>query len=121
MKRYNMVDASLTLINAVSVHAVGNKLLGEELTLSDDILHLPNDKLKSHLLTYFFSSFNSPEYYNFDLEKDGSNPHVVYTLVKEIFADPASLHDHSIDLAQHLYNVSQHRHIKSGLLCVGHF
>ena len=121
LKRYNMVDASLTLINAVSVHAVGNKLLGEELTLSDDILHLPNDKLKSHLLTYFFSSFNSPEYYNFDLEKEGSNPHVVYTLVKEIFADPASLHDHSINLAQHLYNVSQHNHIKSGDLFVGHF
>jgi len=116
-----MVDASLTKINAVSVHAVGNKLLGEELTLSDDLLHFTIDKLKGHLLTYFFSSFNSPEYYSFDLEKDGSNHHSVYSLVKEIFADPGCLHDRSIDLAQQLYNVSQHNHIKSGDLFVGHF
>ena len=65
LKKYSMVDASLTLINAVSVHAVGNKLLGEELELSDDVLQLAGDKLRSHLLTYFFSSFNSPEYHSF--------------------------------------------------------
>ena len=31
------------------------------------------------------------------------------------------LHDRSIDLAKHLYDVSQHHHIKSGDLFVGHF
>ena len=116
-----MVDASLTRISAVSVHAIGNKLLGEELNLSDDMLHLTNDKLKGHLLTYFFSNFNSPEYYSFDLEKDGANPHKVYSLVKKIFDDPGFLHDRSVDLAQHLYNVSLHSHIKAGELFVGHF
>jgi len=116
-----MVDASLTSINAVSVHTVGNKLLDEELNLSDEMLHVTSDKVKNHLLTYFFSSFNSPEYYNFDLEKEGASHNVVYTLVKKIFAKPGSLHERSIDLAKHLYQVSQHNHIKSGDLFVGHF
>jgi hypothetical protein len=114
-----MVDASLTQINAVSVHAVGNKLLEEELSLSDDLLQVNDEKLKNHLLTYFFSSFNSPEYHNFDIEANAANS--VYTLVKEIFAEPSSLHDRSIDLAKHLYEVSQHHHIKPGELFVGHF
>ena len=83
-----MVDASLTLINAVSVHAVGNKLLGDELILSDAALQMTNDKLKSHLLTYFFSSFNSPEYFSFDLEREGAGHNVFYSIVKEIFANP---------------------------------
>jgi hypothetical protein len=118
---YNMVDASLTLINAVSVHAVGNKLLGEELVLSDDVLQLGGDKIRSNLLTYFFSSFNSPEYHCFNFDNEGATPSIVYPLIKEIFADPELLHDRSIDLAKHLYEVSQHHHIKSGDLFVGHF
>ena len=116
-----MVDASLTLINAVSVHAVGNKLLGEELELSDAVLHLAGDKLRSQLLTYFFSGFNSPEYHSFDIEKEDASPNIVYSFVKEIFANPSLLHERSVDLAQHLYDVSQHHHIKSGDLFVGHF
>jgi hypothetical protein len=116
-----MVDASLTSINAVSVHAVGNKLLGEDLQLSGDVLQLAGDKIRSHLLTYFFSSFNSPEYHSFDLNKEDASPVIVYPLIKEIFADPGVLHDRSVALAKHLYEVSQHHHIKSGDLFVGHF
>ena len=96
-----MVDASLTLINAVSVHAVGNKLLGEELELSDAVLQLAGDKLRSQLLTYFFSGFNSPEYYSFEIEREDASPNLVYSLVKEIFADPGLFHERSVDLAQH--------------------
>lgn len=116
-----MVDASLTLINAVSVHAVGNKLLGEELVLSDDVLELTGDKIRSHLLTYFFSSFNSPEYHSFEIDREDGGSNVVFPFIKEIFGDPSLLHDRSIDLAKHLYEVSQHHHIKSGELFVGHF
>jgi hypothetical protein len=116
-----MVDASLTLINGAAVHFVGNKLLDEELILSNDLLLLANDKLKSHLLTYFFSGFNSPEYYTFDLEREGFNGNEVHSLVKEIFADPDSLLSSSVGMGHHLYNVSQHHHIKSGELFVGHF
>jgi len=116
-----MVDASLTLINAVSVHAVGNKLLGEELELSNAVLQLAGDKIRSQLLTYFFSGFNSPEYHSFDIEKEDASPNLVYSLVNEIFANPNLLHERSVDLAHHLYEVSQHHHIKSGDLFVGHF
>lgn len=116
-----MVDASLTLINTAAVHFVGNKLLDEELILSDDLLQLTDDKLKSHLLTYFFSSFNSPEYYTFDLERESRQPNEIHSLVKEIFANPNSLLSPSIGMAQHLCDVSQHHHIKSGELFVGHF
>src|SRR6186713_280598 len=83
-----MVDASLTLINAVSVHAVGNKLLGEELELSNAVLQLAGDKIRSQLLTYFFSGFNSPEYHSFDIEKEDASPNLVYSLVMKFLPTP---------------------------------
>src|SRR5688572_25765715 len=99
-----MVDASLTLINAVSVHSIGNKLLDEELELSGNVLQLTGDKIRSHLLTYFFSSFNSPEYHSFNIDdNEDVRRSIVYPLIKEVFSDPDLLHDRSVDLAKHLY------------------
>ena len=117
----NMIDTTQSNIDALSVHTVGNSSLNEELTLSKQPLLVGSDSLKDLLLTYFFSNFNSHEYYNFSLPEDDSAANPIFTSAKVIFQDSEALHGESIRIAEHLYGVSQHHNIKSGDLYVARF
>lgn len=99
-------------LSSISLHRVGNKIADEGLSLSSNNLSV-NEVIERDLLSYFLSPFTSEEY--FQLYHDsGIEYNVVYGAVSQIFDDPETLYEQSVNLAKHLYEQSTHPKIKGG-------
>ena len=110
-----------TQIDSLSVHLIGNKSKNESVLLSS-LPHTLDDHLSGLLKSYFFKPFTSKEikYYEFihsvDLEFN-----TLYELCTKIFSNPSQVHEFSKQVALHLYEQSQHPHIKKGEVYVVYF
>jgi hypothetical protein len=109
---------SLTNIQTVSAHFVGNPLNGEPLKLSDEPLHLGDEKIHELLCTYFLNNFSVPEFYSFTAPEDEFAQNPMYQIADQMFSDPESFHKNSIAIAELLSSVTQNPNIKSGELYV---
>lgn len=102
----------MSTIENISLHLVGNSGAAEGVVLAESGLAL-SDNMSELLTDYFLSPFSSEEY--FQLYHDsGIEYNVVYGAVSQIFDDPESLYEQSVNLAKHLYDQSTHPKIKSG-------
>ncbi|GIZ14774.1 nucleoid-associated protein [Capnocytophaga catalasegens] len=113
-----MLNLYNTHIENLSIHRVGNMQKGENLFLSQHPYSL-NDEIIGILKEYFFKPFREKEenYFRFTHEMDLEfNP--LFTIAEEVFANPNTIHTHSLRIAQHLFEQSNHPHIKSGELYV---
>jgi hypothetical protein len=115
-----MINFYSTQIEQLSLHRVGNKSKSESYLFSKSPYPL-NDELSGHLKEYFFKPFREKEetYYHFSHEAD-LEFNELYNSAKNIFNQPDSLHEESKKIAQHLYEQSNHPHIKSGELYVSY-
>ena len=94
------------------LHSVGNKVAEEGFLLSTSLLEL-NDGLKNILINYFVNSFSSEKL--FELYHDsGIEYNVVYGAASQIFDNPETLYEQSVNLAKHLYEQSSYPKIKGG-------
>lgn len=101
-----------SLIKNTSLHLVGNKSAEEGIILSKTNLDI-KDEVRSLLVNYFLTPFSSDEY--FQLYHDsGIEYNVVYGAVSQIFDNPDTLYEQSVNLAKHLYEQSSHPKIKGG-------
>jgi hypothetical protein len=101
-----------SLIKNISLHLVGNKSAEEGIILSKTNLDI-KDEVRSLLVNYFLTPFSSDEY--FQLYHDsGIEYNVVYGAASQIFDDPETLYEQSVNLAKHLYDQSTHPKIKGG-------
>jgi len=114
-----MINLFNTQIETVSIHRIGNKSRGEDIFIAASEYRL-NDEIKPLLKEYFFKPFRDKEesYFNFahdvDLEYND-----MYKICKGVFAQGGeNLHSNSTAIAKHLYNQSNHPHIKTGELYV---
>jgi hypothetical protein len=99
-------------IKHISIHLVGNKSSEDGVVLSESNL-IVDDEIKNLLVNYFLAPFTSEEY--FELYHDsGIEYNVVYGAVSQIFDNPETLYDQSVNLAKHLYDQSTHPKIKGG-------
>lgn len=106
-------------IEKCGLHFIGNKVADDGFCLSDSLLELKND-LNNILINYFFNSFTSEEY--FELYHDsGIEYNVVYGAISQIFDNPETIYDQSVNLAKHLYDQSTHPKIKGGEFYVVYF
>ena len=103
-------------IESLVLHKVGNKSQEEGIRYAAAPMKV-GDAVQSLLLQYFLSPFKSEEYFNLTHESD-ITLNEVYTYVSQIFDQPETFYNQSINLAQHLYAVSTHPKIKSGELYV---
>ncbi len=109
-----MINLFNAHIESLSIHRVGNKSRNEAFFLSEQPYNL-NDEIVPLLKEYFFKPFREKEenYYQFahdvDLEYND-----MFNLATEIFANPSSGHDISKKITQHLFEQSNHPHIKNG-------
>lgn len=115
---FNLYSAQ---IESLSLHRVGNKTKNEGIFLSEEP-HIVNDEIAGLLKEYFFRPFREKEenYYRFFHEAD-LEFHEIYSAVSELLADPSKAHVLSKKVAQHLFDQSNHPHIKSGEVYVVHF
>ena len=107
-----MFDFTQIRLEDINVHRVGNKGLGEELSLSQKSLQL-DDQVRTLLQQYFLHPFKDRGLYQFD-SKEGLENNRVFQLVRDIFLDPDSVHLRSVELAQRLYELADHPRIKAG-------
>ncbi|MEM1338037.1 MAG: nucleoid-associated protein [Bacteroidota bacterium] len=98
----------------VSLHRVGNKNKNEPLFLSASPYGV-NDELTALLKEYFFRPFREKEENYFRLDHDVDLEfNEIYKTACAIFNDPDMLHKASKKIASHLYEQSNHPHIKNG-------
>lgn len=109
-----MINLFNTQIESLSVHRVGNKSRIEGTFLSEDPLKL-NDEVSPLLKEYFFKPFREKEenYFQFvhDIDLDYNE---MFQLASEIFDQPERVHEVSKRITKHLYEQSNHPHIKTG-------
>ncbi len=109
-----ILDAAFTQI---SIHTVGNKLLGEKLTLSTKPTQIVDETLRQLLLQYFLSPFDKTnEVYSLYHPTGDVGLNEMNHFAEKIFANPSTFHEHSAAIASHLYDVGNHPKIKTGEL-----
>lgn len=115
-----MINLYSTQIESISLHRIGNKNKGEGAFLSNQPYTL-DDETTGLLKEYFFKPFREKEenYFKFSNEVDVEF-NELYKIVSEIFNSPESIHANSKKIATHLFEQSNHPHIKSGELYVAY-
>ncbi len=108
-------------IESLSIHRVGNKSRNEAIFLSEKPFQL-NDELTPLMKEYFLKPFREKEenYYQFAHEVD-LEYHELYKIASEIFETPSLVHEKSKRITQHLFEQSNHPHIKNGEVYVAYF
>lgn len=116
-----MINLFNAHIESVSLHKVGNKSKGEALFLSEQPYAL-KDELTPLLKDFFLKPFREKEenYYQFAHEVDLTY-NDMFTLASNVFLNPLQSHDCSKKITQHLYEQSNHPHIKPGEVFVVYF
>ncbi|PIF00253.1 MAG: nucleoid-associated protein NdpA [Maribacter sp.] len=115
-----MINLYPTHIESISLHRIGNKNKNEDVFLSERPFIL-NDETTGLLKEYFFRPFREKEenYLKLTNEVDvGFND--IHKIATEIFNDPTCVHDQSKKIATHLFDQSNHPHIKSGEVYVAY-
>lgn len=115
-----MLNFYHTYIESLSVHWVGNMQKGEGIFLSEQPYSL-NDEIVGILKEYFFKPFREKEenFFRFvhDVDLEFNE---MYTISEAIFANPNTIHTHSLRIAQLLFEQSTNPHIKAGEVYVSY-
>ena len=109
-----MINLYNTHISSVSIHRVGNKSRNEGLLLSSQPFET-DDELAPLLKEFFLKPFREKEenYYQFAHDTDVEfNP--LFAIASEFFDHPENSHELSKKITQHLFDQSEHPHIKNG-------
>jgi hypothetical protein len=100
------------LIESLVLHAVGNRVNDEPLSLSKSPVNM-DDEMISVLSSFFISPFKTDKYFNFRTQ-DSPEDNEVFKLVASIFDSPESLYESSVKLAERLFDISDSPKIKGG-------
>jgi hypothetical protein len=100
------------LIYSLVLHAVGNRVNDETLTLSKSPVNM-DDEMISVLSSFFITPFKTDRYFNFR-NPDSSGDSEVFKLVASIFDSPENLYESSVKLAERLFDITDSAKIKGG-------
>ncbi len=115
-----MLDFKRADLQDFSVHYVGNKGNGEEISLSNKPFKFKDEFVKDTLFNYFLTPFKNDIYYQFR-KGDVIKIFDVHAYAKEIFEDKKMFFKNSVKIAQHLFDQSNHPKIKGGELYLAYF
>ncbi|WP_333694554.1 nucleoid-associated protein [Flavobacterium sp.] len=115
-----MINLFNAHIESLSIHRVGNKSRNEAAFLSEQPCQT-NDEITPLLKEFFLKPFREKEenYYQFAHEVD-LEYHDMYKLASEVFDNPSTNHEVSKKITKHLYEQSNHPHIKNGEVYVAY-
>ncbi len=116
-----MITHNLAQLVFLSAHKVGNSREGDGLLLAEKGQNIVDISLQDSLRRYFLSHFNVPEYFSFTFSNGDVQLNPLFRFVDTIFRDPEELHAQSKNMAQLLYECSDHPNVKSGDLYVAYF
>lgn len=114
-----MIYCENSCLEAMALHHVGNRTYDDGVNKSECLLNL-DEGLRKVLVQYFIGAFKTEGLYRFD-HHSGLDYNFVYRQVSDIFDNPDDLLRHSYQLADQLYETSDHNKIKSGEFYVVYF
>ena len=115
-----MISLGNAHLKKLIIHRVGNKLLEESVLLSDELADLSQPGLPAVLNTYFLSPFKDPVFYHFH-HVSSLELNEIYTIAAALFSSGKGFVKKSKDIANILYEYSNHPKIKSGELYVCYY
>ena len=109
-----MINLFNAHIESLSIHRVGNKSRNEEFFLSENTVSI-TDEITPLLKEFFFKPFREKEenYFQFAHEVD-LEYNEMFNFAVEVFSNPTEIRQVSKKITKHLYEQSNHPHIKSG-------
>ena len=113
-----MINYSNTILGPLAIHYVGKKAQAEGFNLSDNLLEIEDDYLKSLMCQYFLGGFKEPSFYNFESSEELQTPH---KLCESYFQGEIDVMALATQLTEQLYEGSDHPSIKRGELVVCFF
>ncbi|MFA6400293.1 MAG: nucleoid-associated protein [Salinivirgaceae bacterium] len=114
---FNFSDVSLT---QMVVHSIGSRPEEAGIKLSKAEMKITDHTVEDILKQYFLSQFKADYFYSFTHDSD-LQLNEVFNFARQIFDDPDNFYNQSVNLAQHLYNKSNHPKIKTGEFYVVRF
>lgn len=110
-----MIDFSQVAIDGLVIHQIGCKPEGEPVRFSRSPYNLESDELVGGILIpYFFKPFKTEAYFNFTHVSEDVTQNAIYQIASAVFANETSFYDASLQLAELLYQTSNHPMIKGG-------
>lgn len=116
----DMIDFSRAEMTHLTIHYVGNKGLGEEITNASRLFTFSDDFVKDTLLRYFIAPFKTDIYFQFKSHIDTSIDSVA-NICEDLFKSQQPFIEKAGQLASHLYNQSMHPKIVGGEFFVCYF
>lgn len=116
-----MINLFNTQIERLSIHKIGNKSRNEPIFLSQEPYRL-NDEITPLIKEFFLKPFREKEenYFQFSHEAD-LRFNSMFQFATQIFDNQSSAHEISKEITKHLFEQSNHPHIKNGEVYVVHF
>lgn len=121
-----MINLYNAEIFSLSLHRVGNKSRNEKMFISETPFKI-TDEMMPLLKEFFLKPFRDKDeiYYKFSHEVD-LEYNEIYHVVKQMFAGgdtpaPGIIHEQSKRVVRHLFEQSNHPHIKNGEVYVAYF
>lgn len=115
-----MINLFNAQIESLSLHRVGNKSRNEAIFLSDEPYRL-NDEITPLIKEFFLKPFREKEenYFQFAHEVD-LEFNDMFNYASYIFDNPEYIHETSQLISKHLFEQSNHPHIKNGEVYVAY-
>ena len=115
-----MLDLSQLNMRSLALHRVGN-ISREETNFESGQLLNVSPEVEVSLLSYFLNPFmKTREVMRFSSDQ-GPEANYMFKACSSVFSDPDDMLAGSVEILKHLYQQSDHPHIKSGELFVAHF
>lgn len=108
-----MIDFSRAELTHFIIHFVGNKGLGEEITLSETCFEFKDDFVKETVLRYFQTPFKTDVYHQFKNKSDFDIKDIK-AICEKVFNSRKGFVEQSQNIARLLYDQSMHPKIKGG-------
>jgi len=116
-----MTDLGSAQLQKMIIHKVGNRLLEESVVLSDELTDLSaQDNLPEVLNSWFLSPFREPVFYHFH-HVSALDLNEIYSIAMALFKSTKGFVKKSKDIANILYEYSNHPKIRSGELYIAYF
>lgn len=115
-----MIDYSAIEIKNLIIHKVGNKSKDENCIVSNNLINI-DEELATNIINYCFTPFSKQvEILKFHHHSD-LNLNPLYSFSKKLFNNDKLFQQISENILDHLYNQSNHPHIKIGELVIVYF
>ncbi|MBN2166241.1 MAG: nucleoid-associated protein [Marinilabiliaceae bacterium] len=116
-----MLEYSQVVLDQLVIHHIGSHSDAEDNLFSRSTVKFDDDNPVVDILNnYFFKSFKNEACFSF-FHEDDLNNNVMYALATKVFNDASLFYDASVNIANHLYDISNHPMIKGGELYIAYF